>query len=91
MKVKELIDKLSKLDDDVEVKIGYGDKANPINFISPRNNYIVLHSHIYYGNKYELWAQTLFNFHKKDNDETNGKTEEGDKPFNTSTQMLERF
>ena len=89
MKVKELVDKLSKLDDDVEVKIGYGDYIKPINFIFPQNNYIVLHSHVYEGNKYELWAQTLLNFYKKNNDETNGKTEEGDKPFNTSTSMLE--
>lgn len=29
------------------------------------------------------------NFYKKDNDETDGKTEEGDKPFDTSTSMLE--
>lgn len=90
MKVKELVNKLSKLDDDVEVRIGYGDKANPINFIFPLDNYIVLHSHVYEGNKYELWAQTLIKFYKKNNDETNGKTEEDNKPFDTSTSMLER-
>lgn len=89
MKVKELVDKLSLLDDNVEVKIGYGDIVNPINFIFPRDNYIVLHSHVYEGNKYELWAHTLFNFYKKDNNETNGKTKEGDKSFNRPTQMLE--
>lgn len=69
MKVKELVDKLSLLDDDVEVKIGYGDKANTINFIFPQDNYIVLHSHVYEENKYELWAQTLCRFYKKKNHE----------------------
>jgi len=71
MKVKELVDKLSLMDDDVEVKVGYGDKAEPINFIFPQDNYIVLHPNVYDGNKYELWAQTLLRFYKKKkNDET---------------------
>jgi len=65
MTVKELVDKLSLLDDDVEVMVGYGDIAKPLNFIFPRGNHIVLHPAVYYGDKVELWLETLACFHKK--------------------------
>ena len=64
MKVKELIDKLSLLDDNVEVKIGYGDNIEPINFIIPENNCVVLHPDVYYGDKNKLLVQTLVSYHK---------------------------
>lgn len=67
MTVKELINKLSLLDDDVEVKVGYGENIEPINFIIPvDDNCIVLHPNVYYGDKNKLWEQTLVYYHKKD-------------------------
>lgn len=67
MKVKELIDKLSLLDNDVEVKVGYGCYVEPINFIFPQSKCVVLHPNVYDGDKAELWAQTLVKFYKKNN------------------------
>lgn len=64
MTVGELVNKLSLLDDNVEVKVGYGDNVEPLNFIIPESNYIILHPNVYYGDKNELWTQTLVLHHK---------------------------
>ena len=47
MTVKKLRQILEKLDDNVEVKIGYGDQRHPINFIMPIESGILLHSNVY--------------------------------------------
>ena len=66
MTIKELINKLSLLDDNVEVKIGYGDNIEPINFIFPEeNNCIVLHPDVYGVDKNKLWERTLVYYHKE--------------------------
>jgi len=64
MKVKELVEKLSKLKDDTEVKIGYGNDICDINFIMPCGNSILLHPDVYEGNSAEEWIRTLVNFKK---------------------------
>jgi len=64
MKVKELVEKLSKLKDDTEVKIGYGCNRSDINFIYTEGNHIVLHPSLYDANPTEEWIRTLVNFKK---------------------------
>ena len=44
MTVKELRQILEKLDDNVELKIGYGEQRNPIRFILAESDGIILHS-----------------------------------------------
>ena len=66
MTVKELIDKLSKLQDDAVVKVGYGEHYENINFIFPTHNSIILHPNVYEGNATQLWTET-FVFYGKSN------------------------
>ena len=59
MKVKELVEKLSKLKDDTEVKIGYGQKVMDINFIHSEKYYVLLHPNIYMADAGEEWTTTF--------------------------------
>lgn len=72
MTVKELKDILSKLQDDVEIKIGYGDKSYPIKFVMAENGYIVLHSDVYKANPEIELLKTLAIYGKREIQRANG-------------------
>ena len=65
MTVKELRDILGMLDDNVEVKIGYGESANPIKFVAPRSDYVLLHPAIYEADPNMTLLATLATYGKK--------------------------
>ena len=50
MTVKELREKLELLQDDIEIKIGYGEHIENLNFIVPESNYILFRSELYEDN-----------------------------------------
>ncbi len=50
MTVKELKYILSKLQDDIEIKVGYADKSFPIKFVMADNECVVLHNKVYKAN-----------------------------------------
>lgn len=66
MTVKELREKLELLQDDVEIKIGYGEHIENLNFIVPESNYILFHSELYEDNPEFRWLQTLCFYGKKE-------------------------
>lgn len=69
MTVKELRQILEKLEDNVEVRIGYAEQRNPIRFILAEENGIILHSDVYYADPTEELVKTLVmhgKFDKKD-------------------------
>ena len=59
MTVKELRQILKKLNDNVEVKIGYGEQRNPIRFIIAESNNIILHSNVYMADPTEELVRTI--------------------------------
>lgn len=61
MTVKELRQILEKLDDNIEVKIGYAEQCNPIKFIvpNPDKSGILLHNDIYMANPIEELVRTI--------------------------------
>lgn len=72
MTVKELKDILSKLQDDVEIKVGYGPKSYPIKFVMADIECVVLHSDVYMANpKIEL-LKTLAIYGKREIQRANG-------------------
>lgn len=66
MTAKELIVILSKLQDDVEIKIGYADKSFPIKFVMAESGYIVLHSDVYKANQSVELLKTLAIYGKRE-------------------------
>lgn len=66
MTVKKLRQILEKLDDNVEVRIGYAEQRNPIRFIKAESNGIILHSNIYYADPIEVLVETLATYGKFD-------------------------
>lgn len=50
MTANELKDILSKLQDDVGIKVGYGDKSYPIRFVMADIECVVLHNSVYEAN-----------------------------------------
>ena len=67
MTVKKLRQILEKLDDNVEVKIGYGEQRYPINFIMPTESGILLHSAVYMADPTEELVRTIVTYGKFDN------------------------
>lgn len=59
MTVKKLRQILEKLDDNIEVRIGYGEQRNPIRFIMAESDGILLHSNVYYADPTEELVKTL--------------------------------
>lgn len=59
MTIKELIQRLEILNDNVEVKIGYGEQRNPIRFIIAESNCIILHSGVYMADPTEELVKTI--------------------------------
>ena len=53
------------LDDKVEVKIGFGEKAKPIKFIAPYRDSIMLHPGIYMEKPEYTLIETIAMFGKK--------------------------
>ncbi len=66
MTVKELRQILEKLNDNVEVRIGYGEQRKPIRFILAEENGILLHSNVYYADPTEELVKTLVIHGKSD-------------------------
>ena len=69
MTVKKLRQILEKLDDNIKVRIGYGEQRNPIRFILAESDGIVLHSDVYYADPTEELVRTIVTygkFNKKD-------------------------
>lgn len=64
MTVKELRQILEKLDDNVELKIGYGEQRNPIRFILAETDGIILHSNVYYADPTEELVRTIVTYGK---------------------------
>ena len=64
MTVKELRQILEKLDDNVEVKIGYAEQRNPIRFIVPIESGIHLHSAIYMADPIEELVRIIATYGK---------------------------
>lgn len=64
MTVKELKSILDMLDDNVEVKIGFGEKAKPIRFIAPYEDSIMLHTDLYMEEPEHTFVETLAMFGK---------------------------
>lgn len=64
MTVKELRQILEKLDDNIEVKIGYAERCKPINFIVPTESCVLLHSSIYMANPIEELVRTIATYGK---------------------------
>ena len=64
MTVKELRQILEKLDDNVEVKIGYGERRNPIRFILAELDGIILHSAVYMADPTEELVRTIATYGK---------------------------
>ena len=69
MTVKELRQILEKLDDNVELKIGYGEHRNPIRFILAETDGIILHSNVYYADPTEELVRTIVTYGKFDKEE----------------------
>lgn len=69
MTVKELRQILEKLDDNVELKIGYGEHRNPIRFILAESDGIILHSNVYYADPTEELVRTIVTYGKFDKEE----------------------
>lgn len=65
MTIKELKDILSKLQDDVEIKIGYSDKSYPIKFIMADIECVVLHNRVYKANPEIELIKTLAIYGKR--------------------------
>lgn len=59
MKVKELREKLELLQDDIDVKIGYGCKEYDIKFIIPSSKNIVFAEDAYEAKPDMEWLHTL--------------------------------
>lgn len=59
MTVKQLREKLELLQDDIEIKIGYGSKEYDIKFIIPSNKNIVLAEDVYEAKPDMEWLHTL--------------------------------
>lgn len=66
MTVKKLRQILEKLEDNVEVKIGYAEQRNPIRFVKAESDCIVLHSDIYYADPIEVLVETIATYGKFD-------------------------
>ena len=64
MTVKELRQILEKLDDNVEVKIGYAEQRYPIRFILAETDGIILHSNVYYADPTEELVRTIVTYGK---------------------------
>ena len=64
MTVKELRQILEKLDDNVEVRIGYAEQRNPIRFILAESDGIILHSNVYYADPTEELVRTIVTYGK---------------------------
>lgn len=69
MTVKELRQILEKLDDNVELKIGYGEHRNPIRFILAETDGIILHSDVYYADPTEELVRTIVTYGKFDKED----------------------
>ena len=69
MTVKELRQILEKLDDNVELKIGYGEQRNPIRFILAETDGIILHSNVYYADPTEELVRTIVTYGKFDKED----------------------
>lgn len=69
MTVKELRQILEKLDDNVELKIGYGEQRNPIRFILAESDGIILHSNVYYADPTEELVRTIVTYGKFDKED----------------------
>lgn len=69
MTVKELRQILEKLDDNIEVRIGYGEQRNPIRFILAESDGILLHSNVYYADPTEELVRTIVTYGKFDKEE----------------------
>lgn len=69
MTVKELRQILEKLDDNVEVKIGYAEQRNPIRFIMATESGILLHSDVYYADPTEELVRTIVTYGKFDKED----------------------
>lgn len=66
MTVNGLKDILSKLQYNIEIEIGYGDKSYPIKFVMAENGYIVLHSDVYKANPEIELLKTLAIYGKRE-------------------------
>lgn len=66
MTVKELRQILEKLDDNVEVRIGYGEQRNPIRFILAESDGIILHSDVYMADPTEELVKIIVTYGKFD-------------------------
>lgn len=69
MTVKKLRQILECLDDNVEVRIGYGEHRNPIRFILAESDGIILHSDVYYADPTEELVKTIATYGKFDKEE----------------------
>ena len=69
MTVKELRQILEKLDDNVEVRIGYAEQRNPIRFVLADSDGIILHSDVYYADPTEELVKTLVTYGKFDKED----------------------
>ena len=69
MTVKELRQILEKLDDNVELKIGYGEQRNPIRFILAESDGIILHSAVYMADPTEELVRTIVTYGKFDKED----------------------
>lgn len=72
MTVKELKDILSKLQDDVEIKIGYGPKSYPIKFVMADIECVVLCNRVYKANPEIELLKTLAIYGKREIHRANG-------------------
>lgn len=64
MTIKELRQILEKLNDNVEVRIGYAEQRNPIRFIMAESDGILLHSNVYMADPTEELVRTIVTYGK---------------------------